>query len=140
MQQALTRCGLKRQIPRMNDEEKWDKVLSGGELQRIGFAHLLVLQPDIVIMDEATAALDAAGHDAMMELFRSEHSHVTLISVGHRVELEDYQDRKLTLHRLATRVEMAAGETIHHNRRLSSLLRRALRPRPSPDPASPIPT
>jgi vitamin B12/bleomycin/antimicrobial peptide transport system ATP-binding/permease protein len=138
LQQALTRCGLKRLIPRMNDEEKWDKVLSGGEQQRIGFARLLVLMPDIVIMDEATAALDAASQDAMMELFRGELGHVTLISVGHRVELEEYHDRKLTLHRHATRVEMAAGENIQRGRRLSSLLRRSLRPRPSPDPSSSV--
>ena len=59
LREALTRCGLRRLIPRMDDEEKWDKVLSGGEQQRIGFARLLVLQPGIVIMDEATAALDA---------------------------------------------------------------------------------
>jgi hypothetical protein len=101
---------------------------------------LAVAQHDGRIMIHEAEALITAGQDAMIELFRSELSHVTLISVGHRVELEDYHDRKLTLHRLATRVEMAAGETIHHNRRLSSLLRRALRPRPSPDPASPIPT
>ena len=138
LRQALTRCGLKRLIPRMNEEEKWDKVLSGGEQQRIGFARLLVLLPDIVIMDEATAALDAASQDAMMELFREELGHVTLISVGHRVELEDYHDRKLTLHRHATRVEMAAGENIQRGRRLSNLLRRSLRPRPSPDPSSPV--
>lgn len=136
--QALTSCGLKRLIPRMNDEEKWDKVLSGGELQRIGFARLLVLLPDIVIMDEATAALDAASQDAMMELFRNELAHVTLISVGHRVELEDYHDRKLTLHRLATRVEMGAGEMIQRDHRIARLLRRSLRPRPSPDPGSPV--
>ena len=88
--------------------------MSGGEQQRIGFARLLVMKPDIVIMDEATAALDAASQDSMMELFREELGHVTLISVGHRTELEDYHDRKLTLHRLASRVEMAAGENIRH--------------------------
>ena len=138
LRQALTRCGLKRLIPRLDDEEKWDKVLSGGEQQRIGFARLLVMRPDIVIMDEATAALDAASQDSMMELFRDELGHATLISVGHRSELEDYHERKLTLHRHATRVEMAAGENIRHTRRLSGLLRRTLRPRPSPDPSSPV--
>jgi vitamin B12/bleomycin/antimicrobial peptide transport system ATP-binding/permease protein len=61
LQEALTPCGLRRLIPRMDEEEKWDKVLSGGEQQRIGFARLLVLRPDIVIMDEATAALDASS-------------------------------------------------------------------------------
>ena len=45
-------------------------------------------QPDIIIMDEATSGWDAVGQDAMMELFRSELGHVTLTSVGHRVELE----------------------------------------------------
>jgi vitamin B12/bleomycin/antimicrobial peptide transport system ATP-binding/permease protein len=136
--QALTRCGLKRLIPRLDADERWDKVLSGGEQQRVGFARLLVMRPDIVIMDEATSALDAASQDTMMELFRDELGHVTLISVGHRSELEDYHDRKLMLHRHSTRVEMAAGEDIKHARRLSGLLRRTLRPRPSPDPSSPV--
>jgi len=138
LRQALTRCGLKRLIPRLDDEEKWDKLLSGGEQQRIGFARLLVMRPDIVIMDEATAALDAASQDSVMELFRDELSQATLISVGHRSELKDYHERKLTLHRHATRVEMAAGENIRHTRRLSGLLRRTLRPRPSPDPSTPV--
>jgi vitamin B12/bleomycin/antimicrobial peptide transport system ATP-binding/permease protein len=138
LRRALEQCGLRRLIPRLDAEEKWDKVLSGGEQQRIGFARLLVLRPDIVIMDEATAALDAASQDAMMELFRGELDHVTLISVGHRVELEDYHERKLTLHRHATRVEMSADEDIKRGRRLSGLLRRSLRPRPSPDPSSAV--
>jgi vitamin B12/bleomycin/antimicrobial peptide transport system ATP-binding/permease protein len=138
LQQALTRCGLKRLIARMDAEEKWDSVLSGGELQRIGFARLLVMQPDIVIMDEATSALDTESQDSMMELFRNDLGNVTLISVGHRSELEDYHERKLTLHRHSTRVEMAAGENIEHTKSLSRLLRRTLRPRPSPDPSRPV--
>jgi putative ATP-binding cassette transporter len=97
-----------------------------------------VLRPDIVIMDEATAALDATSQDSMMELFRDELAHVTLISVGHRVELEEYHERKLTLHRHAKRVEMAAEESNQRSRRFSRLLRRSLRPRPSPDPSSPV--
>ena len=140
LHEALSRCGLRRLIPRMDAEEKWDKVLSGGELQRIGFARLLVLRPDIVIMDEATAALDTASQDAMMELFRGELDHVTLISVGHRSELEDYHDRKLTLQRHATGVEMEAGENIRRGRGIAQVLRRTLRPRPSPDPSSPVST
>jgi putative ATP-binding cassette transporter len=137
LRHALTRCGLRRLIPRVDEEEKWDKVLSGGEQQRIGFARLLVQQPDIVIMDEATAALDVAGQDSMVELFCDELTHTTLVSVGHRVELDEYHDRRLTLHRYSARVEMAGDESIQRGR-LSSLLRRSLRPRPSPDPSRPI--
>jgi len=53
-----------------------------------------------------------------MELFRNELKHATLISVGHRVELEEYHERKLTLHRHAARVEMASDEDIQRGRRL----------------------
>jgi putative ATP-binding cassette transporter len=136
LREAMTKCGLRRFIGRLDAEEQWDKLLSGGEQQRVGFARLLVLRPDIVIMDEATAALDAASQDQMMELFANELADVTLISVGHRSELEDYHDRKLTLHRHATGVEMDDGAAIQRSRRFSGLLRRSLRPRPSPDPSS----
>jgi putative ATP-binding cassette transporter len=79
-----------------------------------------------------------ASQDTTMELFRDELGHATLLSVGHRSELEDYHDRKLTLHRHATRVEMVAGENIRHRRDLSRLLRGTLRPRPSPDPSGAV--
>ncbi len=136
--EALRRCGLKRLVAQLDVEEKWDKVLSGGEQQRVGFARLLVQRPDIIIMDEATSALDSNGQDAMMDVCHEDLARSTVISVGHRVELEEYHNRKLTLHRHATRVEMDSGEGLKHNRRLSRLLRRSLRPRPTSDPAAAI--
>jgi putative ATP-binding cassette transporter len=125
---ALVRCGLRRLIPRLDEATAWDKLLSGGELQRIGFARLLVRRPDIVIMDEATSALDTEGQDLMMELFRHELSAATLISVGHRPELEEYHDRKLTLIRRSTGVAMSSSATIRTRDRLATLIPRALRP------------
>lgn len=74
----------------------------------------------------------------MMELFRKELVGATLISVGHRTELEDYHSRKLTLHRNATGVEMEDGADAQRSHRLAGLLRRSLRPRPSPDPSSTV--
>ncbi len=138
LQRALERCGLKRLGSRLDAEEKWDKLLSGGEQQRIAFVRLLVQRPDIVIMDESTSALDTDTQDSMMELFRDELAGVTLISVAHRSELEDYHDRKLMLHRKSTGVEMAPVEQTGRRERLARLLRRSLRPRPSPDPSSPV--
>jgi putative ATP-binding cassette transporter len=88
-------------------------------------------------MDEATAALDGASQDSMMELFKDELAHVTLVSVGQRVELEEYHDRRLTLHRRAARVEMAGDDSFRRGG-LSRVLRRSLRPRPSPDPSKPV--
>ena len=133
---ALERCGLKRLVPRLDETDRWDKLLSGGEQQRIAFARLLIHRPDIVIMDEATAALDVPSQDSMMELFRDELAAATVVSVGHRPELEEYHNRKLSLRRFA-----AAGPTDFdrdRRRRLAGLLRRTLRPRPSPDPSHPV--
>ena len=54
----MQRCGLRHLLRALDEEERWDKVLSGGEQQRLAFTRLRGAQPDIVIMDEATSALD----------------------------------------------------------------------------------
>ena len=69
---ALTRCGLDHLIPRLEEEERWDRILSLGEQQRLAFARLLLHRPRWVFMDEATAALDEANQDTMMRLFEAE--------------------------------------------------------------------
>ena len=134
---ALSRCGLPLLIPRLDEEDAWDKQLSGGEQQRIGFARLIVQRPGLVIMDEATAALDTHSQESMMSLFQVELKGTTVVSVGHRPELEEFHTRKLTLRRQAM-TEEPSEEDHARSRSLSKLLRRSLRPRASPDPAHPI--
>lgn len=132
---ALQRCGLTHLVPRLDEEDRWDKLLSGGEQQRIGFVRLLVQKPDVVILDEATAALDVDTQASIMGLFQRELGHATLISVGHRPELAEFHNRRLSLRRTATEVSMEGDRT--RRRRLSQLLRRTLRPRPGPDASRP---
>ena len=132
---AMRRCGLRHLLPRLDEEDRWDKVLSGGEQQRLAFTRLVVLKPDIVIMDEATSALDEDSQASMMELFRHELKDVTLISVGHRPGLEEFHERKLTLQRHPPHPRPGPANKGRGARLLSQLLRRSLRPRPSPDPA-----
>ena len=132
---ALRRCGLTHLVHRLDEEDRWDKLLSGGEQQRIGFVRLLVQKPDVVILDEATAALDVDTQASIMGLFRHELGHATLISVGHRPELAEFHNRRLSLRRTATEVSMESERV--RRRRLSQLLRRTLRPRPGPDASRP---
>jgi putative ATP-binding cassette transporter len=123
---ALTRCGLKHLVPRLDEEENWDGVLSGGEKQRLAFARLLVAPPDIVIMDEATSALDEASQASMMEFFRSDLQQSTVLHVAHRPGLEEYHDREIRL------VRVDAGHAIAQDRRYPRLLQvwqQLLRPR-----------
>ncbi|NKC33045.1 ABC transporter ATP-binding protein/permease [Falsiroseomonas selenitidurans] len=94
---ALQRCGLPHLVARLEEEERWDRVLSLGEQQRLAFARLLLHRPRWVFLDEATAALDEENQDQMMRLFREELAGSALISIGHRPGLDVYHDRTLQL-------------------------------------------
>ena len=97
VQAALERCGLDGLVPRLDEEERWDRILSLGEQQRLAFARLLLHRPGWVFMDEATAALDEANQDSMMSLFGEELAGSALVSIGHRPGLDAYHDRTLKL-------------------------------------------
>ena len=89
--------GLAHFLEKLDADEHWDQVLSGGEKQRLGFARMLIQNPKIVVMDEATAALDPASQDRLMRLVLDRLPAATLVSVAHRVELEAFHTRKLVL-------------------------------------------
>lgn len=60
----------------------WPEVLSGGEMQRIGFARMFFHNPHFVIMDEATSALDIPIEARL--LFEIRKRGISMISVVHR--------------------------------------------------------
>jgi putative ATP-binding cassette transporter len=97
--EALKKVGLKHLIDRIEEEAPWDQILSGGEKQRLAFARIMLHQPDIIVLDEATSALDPASQDKLMKLLSDELKATTIVSVGHRPELEQFHDRKITLER-----------------------------------------
>ncbi len=140
IRKALKRVGLGHLADRVGEDERWDKVLSGGEQQRLAFARLIVGRPDIVIMDEATSALDEASQENLMELLIGELPDSTLISIAHRPSLERYHERKLMLTREPSEVRRPSRTGKGKGAKLlSKILRRSLRPRPSPDPSADLP-
>jgi putative ATP-binding cassette transporter len=82
-----------------SDEERWDQTLSGGERQRVAFARLLIDEPNIIIMDEATAALDIDSEFRLLTLLFERLPNATIFSVGHRPGLQELHSRLLTLQR-----------------------------------------
>ncbi|MCQ2591871.1 MAG: peptidase domain-containing ABC transporter [Treponema sp.] len=59
-------------------------TLSGGERQRIALARILMRNPEIIVLDEATASLDSISEKAIMETVNSFHDR-TIIMVAHRL-------------------------------------------------------
>jgi putative ATP-binding cassette transporter len=95
---AFKQVGLEALVDKLDAEGFWDQTLSGGEKQRLAFARILLHNPDIVVLDEATAALDPKSQDKLMNLL-VDRPEITLLSVGHRPELEPFHTRKITLER-----------------------------------------
>ncbi len=74
---------------------KWQNTLSGGELQLLAIARVLLARPRFVILDEATSALDSENEQTVCKLITD--SGITAISVTHNEELAAFADFVLEL-------------------------------------------
>ena len=71
--------------------------LSGGQVLKIGFARLFVTgdQPDVIILDEASSALDVETEKRILENIYSQYEGKTIISIAHRLHTLKNADRIL---------------------------------------------
>jgi putative ATP-binding cassette transporter len=107
---ALKRVGLPELLPLLDVPARFDKSLSLGQQQLIGFARLLLHAPAWVFLDEATSALDEVSQRRVMSIFDHELNGAAVVSIGHRPGLEQFHTRVLHL------VRNSDGATLHHGR------------------------
>ncbi len=89
---ALERVGLKDHI------HKRPNQLSGGQMQRVAIARALVNDPDIILADEPTGALDSKTSTQIMDLIKEISKEKLVIMVTHNEELADiYASRIIKL-------------------------------------------
>ena len=90
--QALERVGLGDQLNKKPNE------MSGGQMQRVAIARALVNDPEILLADEPTGALDSASGAAVMELFRQLHqSGSTIIMITHDRSIAKHAAKLMTI-------------------------------------------
>jgi putative ATP-binding cassette transporter len=87
-------------------------VLSGGEQQRLAMARALLLKPDWLFLDEATASLDPEAESALYAVLRERLAKTTIVSISHRPAVNALHERRLTFDRdRATLIETASAAT-----------------------------
>jgi len=80
-------------------------ALSAGERQRLAIARALVAQPDVLVLDEPTAALDPDTERHVIAEYRRLMQGRTVLVITHRAAVADAADRVLTL---------AGGTVVEH--------------------------
>ncbi len=87
-----------KQVGLINHAYKKPNQLSGGQMQRVAIARALVNEPDIILADEPTGALDSTTSVQIMELIKEIAKDKLVIMVTHNKELAyDYANRIIEL-------------------------------------------
>lgn len=90
--EALNKVGLSDQI------HKKPTQMSGGQMQRVAIARAIVNNPDIILADEPTGALDSATSVQIMEILKEISKDKLVIMVTHNPQLADeYSSRIIRL-------------------------------------------
>ena len=96
---ALTDVGLGGLGIRLNEEDNWSLRLSGGEQQRLALARALLIKPDWLFLDEATASLDPIAEGQLYQLLKERLPATTLMSISHHGMVGPFHERHLSFQR-----------------------------------------
>ena len=99
MDAALRMVGLDYLQPSLNREERWDRMLSLDEQQRLAFARLLLYSPKWVFLDDALSALNKEQRGALMSLFNGPLAGAAVISTTRSLEENHFYNRTFNLRR-----------------------------------------
>ena len=99
---ALADAGLPMLADQLDTDENWATRLSGGEKQRLALARALLVKPDWIFLDEATASLDPEAEADLYRVLKERLPHATLVSIAHRPSVAALHESRLELQRSGT--------------------------------------
>lgn len=77
-------------------------TLSSGETKRLGLARVLIIEPEVLLLDEPTASLDPANMELIEEIIlkvREERKTILIVATHDHAQVERWADRRLYLER-----------------------------------------
>lgn len=95
--------------------ERFPHEFSGGQAQRIAIARALVVQPSVLILDEAVSALDVSVQATILNLLRdlqSERPELAMLFISHDMGVVDYLCRRIVVMRAGSIVEEGSRERV----------------------------
>jgi putative ATP-binding cassette transporter len=95
--EVLEEVGLAHVRSRLDERDTWARQLSGGEVQRLAIARALLVSPDHLFLDEATANLDADSENALYDVVCRRLHAASILSVAHRPSLAAFHHRNIRL-------------------------------------------
>ncbi|MFW4334126.1 ATP-binding cassette domain-containing protein, partial [Neisseria meningitidis] len=99
--EAMNTCRLGYLIDKLDKTDDWQHKLSPGELQRVAFVRALLSQPKIILLDEATAALDEPTEAMLYRALKQKLPDSIIISIGHRSTLNAFHNMHLDVGNVA---------------------------------------
>jgi len=107
--EVIAAVGLPALAPRIEEEAHWNRMLSLGEQQRLGIARAILLAPDYLFLDEATASLDEPAEAALYRLLEQRLASTAVVSIGHRATLAAFHRRSLSFDREGDKTWLREG-------------------------------
>ena len=106
---ALIDAELAHLLPMLDEPGlNWMMRLSGGEQQRLAVARALLVKPDWLFLDEATASLDPETEGRIYAILKRRLPNTTIVSIAHNPAVASQHQRHLRLDRDASHPLMAA--------------------------------